>query len=61
MEHENVLQIDLIPEEIFHYLYESNVASIPMDMVPKLQKSYPEYNWDDLAKRGHAILHPVLH
>ncbi|MGA9110452.1 MAG: hypothetical protein ACLPSL_00700 [Smithella sp.] len=57
LEYENVLQVDLIPEEIFHDLCGSNVSPIPAEMVPKLQKAYPEYNWADLADlRGAAII-----
>jgi len=56
MEHEGIFRKDLLPEEILHYFCESDVSPIPMDMVPKLQAAYPEYDWAALAKRGEAIL-----
>jgi hypothetical protein len=55
IEHENVIQVDLIPEEIFHHFHGSNVSPLLMDMVPKIQKVRPEYDADALAKRGAAI------
>jgi hypothetical protein len=56
MEHEGVLQIDLIPDEIYHDLIKSNVSSIPPYMAPKLQREYPEYDWSMLAANGRRIL-----
>ncbi len=56
LEHENRLYVDLIPEEIFHDLYESNVSPIPMDDVPKYQGAYPGYDWNALAARGAAVI-----
>jgi len=61
MEHKNELQLDLIPDEIFHDLCGSNVEAIPLDMVPKYQKKYPDYKWDDLSRRGEIIINPLLH
>lgn len=61
LEYENVLRVDLVPEEIFHEIFGSNVSFILPDKIPKFQEVYPDYNWDDLATRGHAILNPLLH
>ena len=61
MERENVLLIDLIPDEMFRDLLGSNVEAIPFAVLEPYQKEYPDYNWDDLAKRGNAILNPALH
>ncbi len=60
LEHKNVLHVDLVPEEIFHDLIGSNVSSIPMNMVPKLQEAYPGYDWNALARRGAAIINTCL-
>lgn len=56
MEHEGILRLDLVPEEIFHDLSEGNVSPIPMDMILKLQAFNPWYDWVVLSKRGEAIL-----
>ena len=56
LEHENRLYVDLIPDEIFHELYGSNVSPIPMDDVPKFQTAYPGYDWNVLAIRGGAVI-----
>jgi len=56
MEHGGGLQVDLIPEEIFHDLVTSNVRSIPPDMVPKLQDACPDYDWQLLAMNGRIVM-----
>ena len=56
LEHNNILYVHLIPREIFHDLYGSNVSPIPLNLVPKYQIAYPEYNWNALAIRGAAVV-----
>jgi hypothetical protein len=56
MENENVIQADLIPEEIFHDLCQGNVSSIPLDMVPKFQDAYPDYDLQLLAMNGRIVM-----
>jgi hypothetical protein len=63
MEHEGGLQVDLIPDEIFHDLCGSNVSAIPLEDVPKYQGLFPDYDWPSLRERGINVLkygRPVL-
>lgn len=56
LEYENVLRAELIPEEIFHDLFGSNVKAIPSDMVPKLQEYYPDHDWPLLSRNGQIVM-----
>jgi len=60
LEYENVLQVDLIPEEIFHDLCGSNVEAIPLEVLAPYQEEYPEYNWQLLAMNGRKVLGEIV-
>jgi hypothetical protein len=52
LERENVLRVDLVPKEIFHILFGSNVSAISKDELPRLQEICPDYGWPSLRERG---------